>query len=65
MKNTNELIDISENEIRKKDIVDEKLSDAMIKEKVSFDPYEADIAGAFTEDAISLTDAEESQYDGE
>lgn len=65
MKNTNELIDISENEIRNKDIVDEKLSDAMIKEDVSFDPDEADAAGAFTEDAISLIDAEESQDDGE
>lgn len=65
MKNTNEFIDISENEIRNKDIVDEKLSDATIKENVSFDPDEADVAGAFTEDAISLTDAEESQDDGE
>lgn len=65
MKNTNELIDISENEIRNKDIVDEKLSDAMITKMVSFDPDEADVAGAFTEDAISLIDAEESQDDGE
>lgn len=64
MKNTNELIDISENEIRNQDIVDEKLSDAMIT-TVSFDPDEADVAGAFTEDAISLIDAEESQDDGE
>ncbi|MCO6559775.1 MAG: conjugal transfer protein TraD [Gilliamella sp.] len=67
MKNTSEpiAISITENEIRNKDIVDEKLSDATIKKDIPFDPDEADFAGAFKEDAISLTDAEESEYDGE
>jgi len=65
MNNTNELTNITENEIRDKDIVDEKLIDATIKKNVSFDPDEADAAGAFVEDSMSLADAEESKDDGE
>lgn len=65
MKNRSEPIEITENEIRNKDIIDEKLNDSTIKPDILFDPDEADSAGAFTEDAISLTDAEESKEDGE
>ncbi|OCG28968.1 hypothetical protein A9G45_01315 [Gilliamella sp. HK2] len=64
MNNNTDLTNIPEQEIRNKntknEVVDEKLDDAMFMD-VSFDPEEAELAGAFKEDAISLHDAEESR----
>ena len=47
-------------------VVDEKLNDAMTPTvEIEFTPDEAEKAGAFIEDAISVSDAEESQIDGD
>lgn len=65
--NTN-LIKINDIEIKTENItdqvVDEKLNDAMTPTtEIEFTPEEAQMAGAFKEDAISVSDAEESQID--
>lgn len=65
--NTN-LIQINDIEIKTENItdqvVDEKLNDAMTPTtEIEFTPEEAQMAGAFKEDAISVSDAEESQID--
>lgn len=62
MNNTN-LIQIKTENITDQ-VVDEKLNDAMTPTaEIEFTPEEAQMAGAFTEDAISVNDAEESQID--
>ena len=46
------------------DVLAEKLSDAMVPGAiVEFDPEEAEMAGAFVEDALSESDALESDID--
>lgn len=65
--NTN-LVQINDIEIKTENItdqvVDEKLNDAMTPTtEIEFTPEEAQMAGAFKEDAISVSDAEESQID--
>lgn len=46
------------------DVIGEKLTDAMVPGAiVDFDPDEAEKAGAFTEDALSESDAAESTID--
>lgn len=48
------------------DVVREKLLDAEVPGyEVEFDAEEAKLAGAFTEDALSLDDAKESVADGQ
>lgn len=65
--NTNS-VQINDIEIKTENItdqvVDEKLNDAMTPTtEIEFTPEEAQMAGAFKEDAISVSDAEESQID--
>lgn len=63
LKQINEMEIIPENIIDQ--VVDEKLNDAMTPTtQIEFTPEEAEIAGAFKEEAISESDAEESQIDG-
>ncbi|VEG89820.1 hypothetical protein [Legionella spiritensis] len=51
-------------EIKLSDVISEKLEDLMVPGVIAeVTPIEADIMGAFSEDALSEIDAQEAAYD--